>query len=106
MSLKERFRIDHHHMVIDTNDEELATIGQPRSGLAPTAEVGVAPLAGARLPRRGTANRSSFDRKFTPADVRLPAHTDHSHGTLSGPATKVLPERGLRLESAADGTLE
>lgn len=151
MSLKERFRIDHHRMVIDMNDARLVTIEQLRSWLAATAEVGLTPLAGAqqcyefldqvlrrfgyagqgkeakglirsyllrmtgysrgqitrlitrqlagtRLTRRSTANRSSFGRKFSPADVRLLAHTDRLHGTLSGPATKVLLERALRLD--------
>jgi transposase InsO family protein len=55
-------------------------------------------LAGTRLTRRSTANRSSFGRKFSPADVRLLAHTDRLHGTLSGPATKVLLERAWRLD--------
>jgi hypothetical protein len=151
MSLKERFRIDHHRMVIDMNDAKLVTIEQLRSWLAATAEVGLTPLAGAqqcyefldqvlrrfgyagqgkeakglirsyllrmtgysrgqitrlitrqlagtRLTRRSTANRSSFGRKFSPADVRLLAHTDRLHGTLSGPATKVLLERAWRLD--------
>ena len=34
MSLKERFRIDHHCMVIDMNDAKLVTIEQLRSWLA------------------------------------------------------------------------
>ncbi|MCP3868252.1 MAG: transposase family protein, partial [Gammaproteobacteria bacterium] len=32
-------------------------------------------------------------RKYTPKDIRLLAHTDELHGTLSGPATKKLCER-------------
>jgi len=34
-----------------------------------------------------------FTRKYTPKDIRLLAHTDELHGTLSGPATKKLCER-------------
>ena len=34
-----------------------------------------------------------FTRKYTPEDIRLLAHTDELHGTLSGPATKKLCER-------------
>ena len=36
---------------------------------------------------------SGFARKYTSADIRLLAHTDELHGTLSGPATKKLCER-------------
>jgi hypothetical protein len=34
-----------------------------------------------------------FTRKYPPEDIRLLAHTDELHGTLSGPATKKLCER-------------
>jgi transposase InsO family protein len=34
-----------------------------------------------------------FSRKYTLEDIRLLAHTDELHGTLSGPATKKLCER-------------
>jgi transposase InsO family protein len=54
---------------------------------------------GARAPllKRYRASRTSFPRTFTGADVRLLAHTDTLHGTLSGPATKKLMERAWRL---------
>jgi transposase InsO family protein len=45
------------------------------------------------LRKRYRASRSSFGRTYTEADVRLLAHTDSLHGTLSGPATKKLMER-------------
>jgi len=38
-------------------------------------------------------NRTSFARKFSPADVALLAELDALHDTLSGPATKVLAQR-------------
>jgi hypothetical protein len=38
-------------------------------------------------------NRTSFARKFSPADVALLAELDALHDTLSGPATKVLAWR-------------
>ena len=37
--------------------------------------------------------RSRFPRRYTEADLRLLAHTDEVHGTLSGPATKEVLER-------------
>src|SRR6478672_9631845 len=56
-----------------------------------------------RLVKRGTkprplikrycASRTSFAHTYTAADVRLLAHTDTLHGTLSGLATKKLMER-------------
>jgi transposase InsO family protein len=54
---------------------------------------------GTRAPllKRYRASRTSFPRTFTDADVRLLAHTDTLHGTLSGPATKKLMERAWRL---------
>jgi hypothetical protein len=39
------------------------------------------------------ANRTSFARKYNPADVALLAELDALHDTLSGPATKVLAQR-------------
>jgi hypothetical protein len=39
------------------------------------------------------ANRSSFARKYGPAEVALLAELDSLHDTLSGPATKVLARR-------------
>jgi hypothetical protein len=47
----------------------------------------------APLAKRYRGSRTSFARSFTDADVRLLAHTDTLHGTLSGPATKKLMER-------------
>ena len=37
--------------------------------------------------------RSRFPRRYTEADLRLLAHTDEVHGTLSGPTTKKILER-------------
>ena len=53
--------------------------------------------AGTRAPlvKRYRESRTSFTRTFTDADVRLLAHTDTLHGTLSGPATKKLMERAF-----------
>ena len=45
------------------------------------------------LTKRYRASRTSFARTYTSADVRLLAHTDTLHGTLSGLATKKLMER-------------
>lgn len=47
----------------------------------------------APLVKRYRGSRTSFTRSFTEIDVRLLAHTDTLHGTLSGPATKKLMER-------------
>src|SRR5258706_3525315 len=41
------------------------------------------------------SSRTSFTRRYTPADVALLAETDALHDTLSGPATTVLLRRGL-----------
>ena len=45
------------------------------------------------LAKRYRASRTSFASTFTSADLRLLAHTDTLHGTLSGLATKKLMER-------------
>lgn len=45
------------------------------------------------LTKRYHASRTSFARIYTSADLRLLAHTDTLHGTLSGLATKKLMER-------------
>lgn len=45
---------------------------------------------------RERANRTSFARKYTPADVVLLAELDTLHDTLSGPAAKVLAQRAYR----------
>ena len=45
------------------------------------------------LAKRYCASRTSFARTYTSADVRLLAHTDTLHRTLSGLATKKLMER-------------
>lgn len=41
------------------------------------------------------AVRTSFARKYTPADVALLAELDSLHDTRSGPATRVLALAGL-----------
>lgn len=52
---------------------------------------------GSPLSKRYCASRTSFARTYTAADVRLLAHIDSLHGTLSGLATKKLMERACRL---------
>jgi hypothetical protein len=47
--------------------------------------------------KRYRGSRTSFTATYTPADVLLLAHTDSLHGTLSGPATKKLMERAVKL---------
>jgi len=49
------------------------------------------------LVKRYSASRCSVVCTYTEADVRLLAHTDSLHGTLSGPATKKLMERAYRV---------
>ena len=49
------------------------------------------------LTKRYRASRTSFARPYTSADVRLLAHTDTLHSTLSGLATKKLMERAYCL---------
>jgi transposase InsO family protein len=49
------------------------------------------------LIKRYCASRTSFARTYTAADVRLLAHTDTLHGTLSGLATKKLMERAYSI---------
>lgn len=51
----------------------------------------------AGLAKRYRAPRAGFARKFTPADVILLAQTDALHGTVSGPATKLLLHRAYNL---------
>src|SRR5258706_8604511 len=43
------------------------------------------------------SSRTSFTRRYTPADVALLAETDALHDTLSGPATTVLLRRAFTL---------
>ena len=50
-------------------------------------------LKSGRLVQRYTATTTSYSRKFTPADIVLLAELDSLHGTLSGPATRVLLHR-------------
>jgi len=49
-----------------------------------------------RVRRQGLA-RHRFPRRYTAEDVRLLAHTDTLHSTLSGPATKKILEREHRV---------
>ncbi len=51
----------------------------------------------ASLAKRYRAPRAGFARKFSAADVILLAQTDALHGTLSGPATKLLLQRAYGL---------
>ncbi len=50
-----------------------------------------------RLAQHYAAPKAGFTRRYTEADVRLLAEVDTLHGTLSGPATRVLLERALRV---------
>jgi transposase InsO family protein len=52
-------------------------------------------LRSGRLVRRYRATKTSYTRKFTPEDIVLLAEMDSVHGTLSGPATRVLLERAF-----------
>lgn len=50
-------------------------------------------LTSGRVVQRYTATSTSYARKFTPEDIVLLAELDSLHGTLSGPATRVLLHR-------------
>jgi transposase InsO family protein len=52
-------------------------------------------LRSGRLVRRYRATKTSYTRKFTPEDIVLLVEIDSLHGTLSGPATRVLLERAF-----------
>jgi hypothetical protein len=52
-------------------------------------------LASGRLVQRYTSTATSYTRKFTAEDVLLLAELDSLHGTLSGPATRVLLQRAF-----------
>lgn len=54
-------------------------------------------LRSGRLLRRYRATPTSYTRKFTPEDIVLLAELDSLHGTLSGPATRVLLGRAFHL---------
>ena len=54
-------------------------------------------LSWTALAKRYAPPRQGFARKFTASDVALLAHTDALHGTLSGPATKILMQRAWQL---------
>lgn len=49
------------------------------------------------LVQRYATPTAGFRRRYTKTDVRLLAEVDTLHGTLSGPATRVLLERAFRL---------
>lgn len=49
------------------------------------------------LVQRYVAPKAGFRRRYTAQDVALLAEVDTLHGTLSGPATRVLLERALRV---------
>jgi transposase InsO family protein len=49
------------------------------------------------LSQRYRAPRAGFRQRYTAQDVALLAEVDSLHGTLSGPATRVLLERALRV---------
>jgi transposase InsO family protein len=49
------------------------------------------------LSRRYAAPKAGFRRRYTAEDVALLAEVDSLHGTLSGPTTRALLERALRL---------
>ena len=52
-------------------------------------------LHSGRLVQRYRATTTSYARKFTPEDIVLLAELDSLHGTLSGPATRVLLQRAF-----------
>jgi hypothetical protein len=52
-------------------------------------------LTSGRLGQRYTATATSYTRKFIAEDVLLLAELDSLHGTLSGPATRVLLQRAF-----------
>jgi transposase InsO family protein len=54
-------------------------------------------LGSGRLVQRYRATTTSYVRKFTPEDIVLLAELDSLHGTLSGPATRVLVARAFHL---------
>lgn len=54
-----------------------------------------------QLSQRYAAPKAGFRRRYTAEDVALLAEVDTLHGTLSGPATRVLLERALRVYSDA-----
>jgi transposase InsO family protein len=54
-------------------------------------------LRSGRLVRRYRATKTSYTRKFTAEDIVLLAELDSLHGTLSGPATRVLLGRAYHL---------
>jgi len=54
-------------------------------------------VRGQRLVKRYRAPKKGFARKFSARDVALLAELDALHGTLSGPATKCLLQRAVRL---------
>lgn len=54
-------------------------------------------LHSGRLVQRYRATTTSYARKFTPEDIVLLAELDSLHGTLSGPATRVLLRRAVHL---------
>ena len=71
--------------------------GYSRAQLTRLVERGRKP---APLVKQYPAQRIGFTRTYTDADVRLLAHTDTLHGTLSGPATKKLMALGHPVERA------
>lgn len=52
---------------------------------------------GGELSQRYAAPKAGFHRRYTARDVALLAEVDSLHGTLSGPATRALLERALRV---------
>jgi transposase InsO family protein len=68
--------------------------GYSRQQLSRLVARAQAPVA---LRKRYRASRTSFGCTYTEADVRVLAHTDSLHDTLSGPATKKLMERAYRV---------
>ena len=55
--------------------------------------------------------RPHFQRRYTPADVKLPASVDHAHDRLSGPATRVAAtmsdsEAARRMQQAGNAMIE
>lgn len=58
-------------------------------------------VAGGRIEDRRMRAAKPFERRYTPADIRLLAETDALHSQLSGPATRKLCERMYRVHGDA-----
>ena len=111
MSLKGRFGIDHHCMVIEMNDSKLATIEQLRSWMAGASDVVLTPLDGVRqryefieqvLRRFGYACHGKQAKGLIRA--YLMRMTGYSRGQLTRLMTRHLDGARLERRSTANPT--